>query len=555
MKKLTRLLSLALAILMVMSLAGAAFADPVAPLADRKATIKVTNCMEGTTYNFYKLMSVTQGEGEDSNKYSYTVNPTYLAALKTATGATDEAGIIANITAKNASAMREFAKALFEQIKAMTPDETATAVTDSGTKETAASVECDCGYYLIAPSDAATADGYVPIMVYTNGNAGLSIAAKVDAPRSSKKLKETNDTRTSTSPWQDGADWDIGDYIPFRLRCTVTENISAYTSYEIVFHDEPSAGLTFVNDADHPLTVQVIHGVDHGNNTETVDPSCYQILRKSENNLGDNCGFHVVFSNIQAMKTTDNKDITMHGGEFITIEFKMQLNSNAQTGPTGNPNESWISYSNNPFDSNSKGTTPHDKVKVFTYLLTVNKVDDANQPLEGASFQLYKVVLKDTTKDSGSDAYDLVAWGPKNEGADNGSGVKSKFEWKGLDAGTYKLEEVDVPDGYTKAKDVYFTIAAKYQAESDDPLFSNETDAFTVTVRDESLQADTSSNAASFTVDATAGSLSTTIKNVSGTVLPSTGGIGTTLFYVFGSVLVIGAGVLLVSKKRMGAVD
>ena len=42
------------------------------------------------------------------------------------------------------------------------------------------------------------------------------------------------------------------------------------------------------------------------------------------------------------------------------------------------------------------------------------------------------------------------------------------------------------------------------------------------------------------------------VENNKGTVLPSTGGIGTTIFYVVGSVLVIAAGVLLVTKKRMG---
>ena len=46
-----------------------------------------------------------------------------------------------------------------------------------------------------------------------------------------------------------------------------------------------------------------------------------------------------------------------------------------------------------------------------------------------------------------------------------------------------------------------------------------------------------------------------TIVNQSGTELPSTGGMGTTIFYVLGSILVLGAGVLLVVKKRMGTKD
>ena len=41
------------------------------------------------------------------------------------------------------------------------------------------------------------------------------------------------------------------------------------------------------------------------------------------------------------------------------------------------------------------------------------------------------------------------------------------------------------------------------------------------------------------------------IKNYKGTVLPSTGGMGTTVFYVVGGILVVGAAVLLISKRRM----
>ena len=55
----------------------------------------------------------------------------------------------------------------------------------------------------------------------------------------------------------------------------------------------------------------------------------------------------------------------------------------------------------------------------------------------------------------------------------------------------------------------------------------------------------------SFTSSLTEGSLSADVINNSGSVLPSTGGMGTTIFYVVGSVLVVGAGVLLISKKRM----
>ena len=41
------------------------------------------------------------------------------------------------------------------------------------------------------------------------------------------------------------------------------------------------------------------------------------------------------------------------------------------------------------------------------------------------------------------------------------------------------------------------------------------------------------------------------IENKSGAELPSTGGIGTTVFYVLGGLLVVCAGVLLITKRRM----
>ena len=56
-----------------------------------------------------------------------------------------------------------------------------------------------------------------------------------------------------------------------------------------------------------------------------------------------------------------------------------------------------------------------------------------------------------------------------------------------------------------------------------------------------------------FDKSVTDGSLSTKVENRSGSLLPSTGGIGTTIFYVVGVVLMLGAGVLLITKRRMSA--
>ena len=49
----------------------------------------------------------------------------------------------------------------------------------------------------------------------------------------------------------------------------------------------------------------------------------------------------------------------------------------------------------------------------------------------------------------------------------------------------------------------------------------------------------------------TNGSTHVDVDNNQGTILPSTGGIGTTIFYVVGAILVIGAGVVLITRRRM----
>ena len=90
---------------------------------------------------------------------------------------------------------------------------------------------------------------------------------------------------------------------------------------------------------------------------------------------------------------------------------------------------------------------------------------------------------------------------------------EAKFE--GLEDGTYELIEVVAPAGYN-------LLTAPVEAT----VSGSDTDTTTLSV-------------------------SKTIENNSGTVLPSTGGIGTTIFYVVGSILVVAAGVLLITKKRM----
>jgi len=118
------------------------------------------------------------------------------------------------------------------------------------------------------------------------------------------------------------------------------------------------------------------------------------------------------------------------------------------------------------------------------------------------------------------------------------TGTDGVLNFKGLGTGHYKLEEVDAPDGYNYAAPVEFDIVFNGS------IFE---------VKNMKVGGEDSSDA--ITDNGSDGKFETTIVDLSGSTLPSTGGIGTTLFYVIGGILVAGAGVLLITKRRMNAVQ
>ena len=173
----------------------------------------------------------------------------------------------------------------------------------------------------------------------------------------------------------------------------------------------------------------------------------------------------------------------------LTITYTAIVTSDAlQTDPANNT--ATLTTDNNH--------TVEDDAKVYNAKLTITKKDENNQALAGAGFTLYV--------ENGGE------WTKVGDEIVNSSG--NTFEFKGLGVGNYKVEETTVPTGYKKADDQTLSIVDK---------------------------------------DYTAQNLTQTlnIENKKGAELPSTGGIGTTIFHIAGAALVLGAGILLISKKRM----
>ncbi len=188
--------------------------------------------------------------------------------------------------------------------------------------------------------------------------------------------------------------------------------------------------------------------------------------------------------------------------------------------------------------------SPHDKNIVFTYKTVFNKVDSTNKALAGADFTLYKKVNGSWT--------DVTPLGsgenkPYKTISDATNGTKnSVFTFTGLDDGEYKLSETTTPNGYNTMDDIFFTITAEHETESDNPTLTS----LKGTQVKEDGTAWTGSATFTATSDTATGSLTSDITNYKGSELPTTGGIGTTIFYILGAILVAGAAVVLVARKR-----
>lgn len=490
MKKARKLFAMFIVMIMAVVLAVPAFA------AEGNYTITAPNNTH--TYEVYQIFTGDYYNGVLSN----------IKWGKNGTGTTGEevsSGIITELTGATGSDTEKLA--MIEKYVNLESDE-------FGTVSNGSTLEVPGGYYLIKDVDGALEgenDAYTLYIVQVVDD--VTITPKADVPKFEKKVQDTDDTAGTTTGWQDSADWDIGDKVPFQLKGTVASNYDAYKTYQFIFHDRESNGLTF----DSSSVKVYVDG--------TEIQSGFQVVTSG---LEDDCTFEVVFENLKTIAS-------VHAGSVITVEYQSELNENAVIGSGGNPNTADLEFSNNPNDEQGgeTGTTPDDTVIVFTYKTVINKVDGQNQPLAGAAFQLEKFVADE----KGDETYNSVT-GTWTVVGTTTAGDATSFTFSGLDDGYYRLTETATPSGYNTIDPIYFTITAEHDVLSDNPKLN-------------SLNGNATTGEITFTANNGEGSLTAQVVNNSGLELPETGGMGTTIFYIIGGILVVGAGVLLITRKRM----
>ena len=515
MKHARKLASLLLALVMVFALTTTAFAE------ETTYSITINNSTEGHTYEAYQIFTGDLFIKENGDKVLSNIvwGSGVSEAGKTALG---DAAAKAE-TLKTEDDAKAFAKAVAPYLTTVAGS--ANTVTDG--KYVISGLAA--GYYLVKDQDGSLTgdnDSYTEYIIQVVGN--VTATPKSDVPEVQKKVKDINDsTDTTKTDWQDSADYDIGDSIPFQLKATLANNVSSYTTYKVVFHDTLSKGLTYNNDAKVYIDGTETNGFTV---TATVNADGTTTLTVSRD---------------------DVKDLGAGNSSVITVEYTAKLNENAVLGSAGNPNEVKLEYSNNPnkseAGSNETGNTPEDTVIVFTYKTVINKVDGDKNPLTGAAFKLEKLIKG---KDGAADTWTKVKEFTVDE-------TTTSFTFSGLDDGQYKLTETKTPAGYNTIDPIYFVIEATHDETADAPTLKTLNAYLTDANgnKQTEMKDGESVNIDLGTVDLTAGSITTTVVNKSGSKLPSTGGIGTTIFYVLGGVLVLVAVVLLVTNKRMSGAE
>ncbi len=366
----------------------------------------------------------------------------------------------------------------------------------------------DAGYYLIIDETVVESDSAGSrFILEVAGN--TEITPKVALPTIDKKIG------TSWDLAADANTASLNGTVDYILR-SVVPDMTGYNKYFYVVEDTLSAGLTLKNDS-FVITV--------GDDTLTnVTGSADASLSTGKTYYVDGSGqnIKIVFNNFKQY----SKDLV------IEVRYQATVNASAVIGTTpedSNTNTVKLNYSNDPNyeyvgqsgkpsepgDGEPVGKTNEEVVYTYAAKLQMVKVDgsDNTTKLKGAKFELYDesgaIVLGNATSDT------------------NGIAVFNTL----LGTGTYKIKEIQAPAGYNLPKEEYTLVIGADPSETG------------------CIWSENGSTENIFTVDGAM--FSATIANNKGTTLPGTGGIGTTIFYVFGGILVLGAVIVLITKKRM----
>ena len=518
MKHTRKIASLLLALVMVFALATTAFAQDVTVSGDGTGSITISNAAKGETYKIYKLFdaSVT-GTPDGSIAYTGTIPESLNAYFQE-----DTAGNISSTDAAwqttEVPGEKVMSDGLKDALKAWTASATTTA-TASAVSDGSVLIfqNIPYGYYVVT-----TTQGDQLISVDSTNPTVTMVDKNSSTPKQLTKGSNTNvDTGVK-----------IGEIVTYTISFkTANYSGAGELAKKIVSYTIEDNLPVFLSN----VTVTSIIVDDDADAATTNDQ-------------------HVVTAQFENKKIVldwyddEKEQFRYNNGASVTITYTAVVTDKAAVDGAGNTNKVTLTWTDE--DGKIPGKL-EDNETIYTYAIALKKVDDKGVALAGAVFE-FPFYVKTTADTDGayiyagtysSEEYELL---PEDKKAEITNTITTPTDGtivvKGVSAGTYSITEVTAPAGYNKLTAPVSVTAVK----------TGSTTTHTTVYLDEN--GNVTDTETSTKVDVILSNIAATaivVVNKTGTELPSTGGIGTTIFYVMGSILVLGAAVLLVTKKRM----
>lgn len=452
-------------------------------------TITIQNTVNGKTYNVYKVFDATYSGTNVSYTYDGS-NATFLAALQGADSpftATQNTSGTYNIALKAGATATEVSTFLTGQAANLgNPVKTAT-----GDGKTQTLTDVDYGYYYITTTTGAivTIDSALKDVVVIDKN------EVIPPPDKSESVDDGGTWTTEPETGNESVTANVGDTVSYKVTGTITRYVGETLVTSVNFTDTMTAGLTLNQGVVVKIAgTTLVAGTDY---TVTYTGQVTQI--------------DIPTATVSADGVPTFKYDT---GAAYEITYSAIVNENAVVA-TPDKNTVELKYNN----TTSVG---QDVTEVVSYQITLTKVDSTGAVLAGAKFKLYDamtggneipvVLVPNTAAGYGTEAstVDNVYRRAKSgeTGVEMVTGTTGKIIVQGLANGDYFFEETEAPVGFNK--------------------LTERTAATTIDGANAAIE----------------------VLNQSGTELPSTGGIGETIFYVIGAILILGAGVILVTRRR-----